>query len=228
MKKISFFAIILLIAWSCRHDTTIPENMTNPTQTTDCDPETVYFVNDIQPLLNSTCATSGCHDNQTAEHGVRLTSYTNIIQTGKVRPFRPDDSKIYKVLFGGGDKGDDIMPPSPQNPLTSAQKKLIYDWIMQGAKNNECLDCNLENVSFAVDVSSIITNNCLSCHSGPSPNGGVSLTNYIEISNIAKSGLLMNVLTASNGAPQMPQSGPLSNCSIDKIQKWINDGYPNN
>jgi len=221
-------AVLLFAAWSCKHDTVIPENMKEPTQSIDCDSDTIYFVNEIQPLLNSTCATGGCHDDGTAEHGVKLTSYTNIIQTGDVRPFRPNDSKIYKVLFGGGDKDDDMMPPPPQSQLTTVQKKLIYDWIMQGAKNNECLECNLENVSFAADIAPIVSNNCVSCHSGASPNAGVRLTTYAEITAIAESGRLSNVLTGSNGAPQMPPGGTLGNCSIDKIEKWINDGYPNN
>jgi cytochrome c5 len=225
MKKIPLLMIISIIMWSCKHDAVIPEDMLSPSQSEYCNPDTVYFVNDIQPLLNSTCATTGCHDDQTAEHGVRLTSYSQIIQTGEVKPFRPEDSELYEVLFGK--KDNDIMPPPPQSPLTSAQKQMIYDWIMQGAQNNECTECNTEVVSFAADVTTIITNNCLSCHSGANPNAGVLLTNYSEIATYAQSGLLMNVLTGT-GAPTMPPTGQLDNCSIDKIQKWINDGSPNN
>lgn len=228
MKNKFLFVIVLFIVWSCKHDAVIPDNMKDPTQSINCDSDTIYFVNEIQPLLNSTCATSGCHDDATARHGVKLTSYTNIIQTGDVRPFRPNDSKLYEVLFGGGDKGDEIMPPSPQSPLSTEQKKLIYDWIMQGAQNNECLECNLENISFAADIAPIIANNCASCHSGSNPNAGVRLTTYSEISAVASSGRLSNVLTGSNGAALMPPGGALGNCSIDKIEKWINDGYQNN
>lgn len=226
MKKTLYLAIIIFIAWSCKHDAVIPENMQIPTQSTICDSDTVYFVNDIQPLLNSTCATSECHSNESAQEGVRLTSYINIIQTGDVKPYRPDNSEIYEMLF---EEDDEVMPPPPQAPLTDAQKQMIYTWIMQGAKNNECIeDCNTESVSFESDITPIVSNNCLSCHSGPNPNGDVLLTNYNEISGIAQSGLLMDVLTASNGAPKMPQGGTLDNCSIDKIEKWINDGSPNN
>ncbi len=225
MKKYLLLVMILIIAWSCKHDAIIPDSSLNPTISEFCDADTVYFVNDIQPLINSTCATSGCHDDQTAEHGVQLTSYSNIIQTGKVRPYRPEDSELYEVLFGK--KDNKIMPPPPQSPLTEEQKKLIYDWISQGAKNNECIECNTEVVSFAADIATIISNNCASCHSGANPNAGVSLTNYSEIAAYAQSGLLMNVLTG-NGAPTMPPAGQLDDCSIDKIQKWINDGSPNN
>lgn len=226
MKKYLLMAMMALLFMNCKHEAVIPESIMDPEVSLSCDSDTVYFVNDIQPLLNSTCATTGCHDRQTAEHGVILDSYQNIIQTGDVKPFRPDDSEIYEVLF---EDGDDLMPPSPQSPLSSSQKEMIKTWILQGAKNNECKeDCDTQNVSFNNDISSIIANNCASCHSGTDPNGGILLTNYSEISSLAASGYLMNVLLATNGAAQMPPSGALDNCSIDKITKWIDNGTPNN
>lgn len=225
MYKNLILGLIVIVAMSCQHDAVIPEEYQTASQSEFCDSDTVYFVNDIQPLLNSTCATSGCHDDQTAKHGVKITSYINIIQTAKVRPYRPDDSKLYEVLFGG--KDGDLMPPSPQSPLTDAQKQMIYKWIEQGAKNNECLECDTENLGFAADINSIITNNCLSCHSGTAPEAGVLLTNYSEIAAIAQTGLLMNAITG-NGVTKMPLGSSLSTCNIAKIEKWINDGYPNN
>ena len=216
---------MLVFLTNCKHEIVIPKNMNSPEISYLCDSDTVYFVNDIQPLLNSTCATTGCHDDQTAEDDIRLTSYINIIQSGEVKPFRPEDSEIYEVLF---EEGDDLMPPPPQSPLSASQKEMIRTWIMQGAKNNECREeCETDNVSFNNDVAVIIANNCASCHSGSDPNGGIYLTNYTEISAIASSGNLLNVLTASNGAPQMPPGGTLDNCSIDQITKWIEDGTPN-
>ena len=226
MRKIFLLVFISLIWTSCKHEAVIPEGLDIPQQSLICDSETVYFVNDIQPILNSTCATSGCHDASSAEHGVDLSSYTKVIQTGEVKPFRPEDSELYEVLF---ENGDDLMPPPPQSPLTSEQKELVRIWISQGAKNNECIeDCNLESVSFVADIQTIISNNCASCHTGVSPIGGIVFSSYVEIAALANSGLLMNALTASNGVPQMPQSGPISYCNIDKITKWIEDGTPNN
>lgn len=226
MKKYVLIAFIAAMLAACKHEAVIPTGFNVPELSYHCDSDTVYFVNDIQPLLNATCATTGCHDDQTAENGVRLTSYQNIMQTGGVRPFRPDNTDLFEVLF---EDGDDRMPQPPQSPLSANQKEMIRKWIMQGAKNNECKeDCNTTSVTFASDISPIIANNCVSCHSGTDPNGGVFLTNYSEISALANSGRLMNVLTASNGAPQMPQGGTIDNCSMDKITKWIEDGTPNN
>lgn len=226
MKKYFYWAMMAILLLNCKHEAVLPESLNTPEQSLICDSDTIYFVNDIQPLINATCATSGCHDNQSAEDGVILTSYKNIIQKGDIKPFRPDDSELYEVLF---EDGDDLMPPSPQSPLTNAQKEMIRKWILQGARNNECIeDCNTEFVSFSSDISTIISNNCTSCHSGAEPKAGIRLSNFSEIAAIASSGQMMNVLTASGGAPQMPPSGVMSPCNIDKINKWIEDGTPNN
>jgi len=68
----------------------------------------------------------------------------------------------------------------------------------------------------------------LSCHSGSSPNGGVLLTNYSEIAAVANSGKLVDVINGTNGASLMPPGGAMSDCNIDKITKWIEDGAQNN
>ncbi len=226
MRKILLFVAFAVFIISCKHETVIPEELESPQISHECDSDTVYFVNDIQPLLNATCNTSGCHDAGTAEHGVDLSSYAKVIQTGEVRPFRPEGSELYEVLF---ESGDDLMPPPPQSALTSEQKELIRIWISQGAKNNGCIDdCNLESVSFTSDIQLIISNNCASCHTGTSPTGGIAFSSHSEISALANSGKLMDALMGSNGVSQMPPSGPMDDCNIDKITKWIEDGTPNN
>ena len=226
MRRITLILIVGLIMAQCKHDTVIPDGFEIPEQSTICDSDTVYFVNDVLPLIMSSCATTGCHDDQTAEHGVRLTSYTNIIQTGEIRPFNPNDSELYEVLF---DDGDDLMPPPPMTAFSAEKKEIIRKWIQQGARNNECIEeCNFTTVSFSADIAPIISTSCLSCHGSVSPNGGVSLTNYSEIAVVANSGKLLDVLKAQNGASLMPPSSALNNCKIDKITKWIEDGTPNN
>ncbi|MCF8304776.1 MAG: hypothetical protein K9I94_15980 [Bacteroidales bacterium] len=132
LVPLMFTGIILLIGFShCTHD---PVKPTGNNGQDPCDPDTVYFKNDIDPIFTSTCATSGCHDAETAQNGVNLTSYSNIIETGDVEAFSPEDSKIYEMITE--EEASERMPPGGQLP--QEQIDAIYTWIAQGAKNNEC------------------------------------------------------------------------------------------
>ena len=66
---------------------------------TPCDPNIVYFERDILPILTTNCAFAGCHNATSASDGVKLDNYQNVISTGKVKAFKPNDSKLYKVII---------------------------------------------------------------------------------------------------------------------------------
>lgn len=222
--------LVLFIAMSsCKHDPVFPNDGQDPPPSAFCDPDTVYFHNEILPLLNSGCAVSGCHNAASAEEGVVLTDYSNIIRTGKVKPGKPNDSKLYKVLIDN-DPGD-RMPPPPRSPFTTDQITKVRRWIEQGAKNNRCEsnNCDTLNVSFTAHIQPMMQNNCTGCHSGNQPQGGVSLTFYATIAASAASGRLLGSVMHSPGYAAMPQGAPkLDNCKITQIKKWINNGTPNN
>ena len=40
-----------------------------------CDANKVYFVNDVMPYINSTCAVPGCHDNKGPAAFIDLSNY---------------------------------------------------------------------------------------------------------------------------------------------------------
>ena len=192
-----------------------------------CDPDTAYFQNEVLPLLLSSCATTGCHDRQTAKEGVILVDYASIMETGEVKPGNPGDSELYEVLFDTDP--EERMPPSPNNPLTTEQKSLIEKWILQGAKNNFCqADCDTTNVTFSANVWPVMETNCMGCHSGGSPSGGVSITNYNQLVTLANDGRLLGTIKQLNGYAAMPPNGSkLSDCYIATIEIWINNGTPN-
>jgi len=237
-KSAVLYTFILLIAIlfnKCKHapDAIIIPDPGNEELTGEegipCDPDTIYFVNEILPLLQSSCGTSGCHDPATAEDGVILTNYADIIQTGKIKPYDPGDSEIYEKIME--DEPDERMPPPPKSPLTAEQKNMIYEWIRQGAKNNYCdeLNCDTVNVTYSGTVWPIIQNNCTGCHSGSTPSGNIRLESYSNVRTMAASGDLMGVITHSQGFIPMPQNGnKLSECKIIQTQKWIDDGMPDN
>jgi len=96
----------------------------------------------------------------------------------------------------------------------------------------DIVPCDTSNVRYSVQVTSILSNNCYSCHATAVANasgGGNALDTYNKLKPYAQSGLLINVIKHTPGYDAMPKSGgKLSDCNINMIQKWLNDGMPNN
>lgn len=224
------FVLGLLIALSgCKHP--IPEGPIvdpniPPVVVTVCDPNVIYFQQQILPMLLSNCAFSGCHDAASHEDGVILDSYANIMNTGEIEPGNPYDSKLFEKIIETDP--DDIMPPPPNLPLTSAQISLIQNWILQGAQNNSCVGCDTTNVTFQSQIGNLISTRCQGCHSGNNPDGGIALTNYNQVKNEALFGLLYDAVSHNGNATNMPyNSGQMPQCEIDLIRIWIENGAPN-
>lgn len=81
-------------------------------------------------------------------------------------------------------------------------------------------------IKYNTDVKQIMTNNCITCHGGPSPSDGLDLTTYVNVKNAAISRNLlerMNDVTAP-----MPQSGLLLLSTRKIMDKWKTDGYLEN
>jgi hypothetical protein len=74
----------------------------------------------------------------------------------------------------------------------------------------------------------IIEGNCFTCHSGNSPSGNISLTNYDQIVAVANTGQLLGAIKQQQGYSPMPKGGKLNDCEILTIEAWVNEGTPNN
>ncbi len=221
----------MVAAASCKHE--IPQVNTPPADSTVsdfCNDDTVYFKNTVQPLIQTACAYSGCHDAASHEDDVILDTYTNIINTGKVKAGNPDDSELYKVIISSD--SDDIMPPPPNQPLSAEQINIIYTWIMQGAKNNECLQCDTLNVTYSQTIKPIIESLCKTCHNPYMLSGNLILTSYDDVAAIAANGKLVGTITHAPGFVTMPDFADsnkyIGQCQIRQIVKWVNEGYPDN
>ncbi len=83
-----------------------------------------------------------------------------------------------------------------------------------------------EPVTYQKDIKAIIGNNCLECHSSPPINGApFPLTNYLQVRNVAESGLLLTAIGRQTGeARAMPPPGRLPQAVIDRVEQWIADG----
>lgn len=221
------FATGLIIFFACRHE--IPEKnaeiITPPPTTNPCSPDSVYFVNEIMPIISSNCTKSGCHDVASHKDGVILTSYAYIMKY--VAPGNASRSKLYTVI---NRTDNERMPPPPMPAIPQDQKNKIYKWINQGAPYNYCIgNCDTNIFSYSGAVKNTIQNKCVGCHNPASLGGNVDLSTYNSVKTEALNGKLYGSITQQSGFAAMPKNSPkLSDCEIKQIQKWISVGTPNN
>jgi hypothetical protein len=89
-------------------------------------------------------------------------------------------------------------------------------------------DCDTINMTYTQDIEPIMNNSCVGCHSGSAPSASISLSNYNEVKAQATNGNLMGVINHAAGYSPMPKNSPkMDDCTISKIQAWINNGSPN-
>jgi hypothetical protein len=207
---LSVSLLVSLFLQNCKHE--LPADIKpidttgNPTTSDTCSGDTVYFVNEILPLIQSSCAKAGCHD--------------------AITPGNPGGSDFYEVLVETDPKK--LMPPPPAS-LTAEQKNAIRLWILQGAKNNGCQNgCDTTNVSYSKSIWPIFESTCRGCHSGSGASGGIRITDYTSLKTLVDNGKLVGVLGRKPPFPSMPPAGPLEACAQAKIEIWIKAGAPNN
>jgi hypothetical protein len=81
------------------------------------------FSTDVVPILNL-CNT--CHTHSWTTSTNASTFYTNLVNSGHVKPSAPTSSKIYVKLNGG----------HPPSTVSAAQVTTILTWMTEGSKNN--------------------------------------------------------------------------------------------
>lgn len=82
-------------------------------------------------------------------------------------------------------------------------------------------------VTYDADIKAIFTTNCTaSCHNGPVPIGGIDLSGYNNTRNQTENGSVLARINDS-GSP-MPPSGLMTGLQRQMVQKWADDGYPEN
>jgi len=83
--------------------------------------------------------------------------------------------------------------------------------------------------TYDATISKILNDNCVSCHSGSSPSGGVLLNSYTNVKTQVDNGQLLGSILHSSGftgSKAMPPSSSLDDCSINAIKKWIKNTAP--
>lgn len=111
----TFVLIFLTVVFvSCKKDKTVPA---------ECDAE-VSFVEDVQPILLNSCATSGCHSASSAANNMVFENFEEV--------FANRDMILKTVNHEAG-----VTPmPIGASQLSSIEIQNIACWIEQGALNN--------------------------------------------------------------------------------------------
>lgn len=234
----SALVMAMLLADSCKHEPLVGPGFDNgqnggggddPDEGTVCDPNTIWFQQQVLPILTSSCTNPGeglnCHHTANDDNDeIQITNYETLMASGIVQ-----DGDLMEALTD--DDPDKIMPRPPFAPLTADQIALIQQWINQGAQNNSCEPsaCDTLNVTYSGTIAPLLQSRCTSCHSGSTPSGGINLTQWSVVNQRAADGTLEGAIRRLPTFEPMPPSGPqLSDCRIRQVQLWIAQGAPNN
>ena len=91
--------------------------------------------------------------------------------------------------------------------------------------------CDTTTVTYSNQIVSIVNAQCNYCHGAAanSIGGGIYLNTYAAMQPYIKNGSFLNSILQNGKASAMPKNGSkMDNCSILKIQSWINKGAINN
>ncbi len=93
----------------------------------------LQFNRDIRPILSENCFVCHGPDKNNRKGKLRLDVREVALEKGAIVPGKPWDSELVNRIFNTNE--DDLMPPPASNKkLTSAQKELLKQWILEGAQ----------------------------------------------------------------------------------------------
>ncbi len=94
---------------------------------------TVLFNRDIRPILAENCY--GCHgpDSASRKADLRFDRREVAVNIGAIVPGKPDASEMIRRI-NSDDADEKMPPPASTKVLTAVQKKLLHDWIAEGAE----------------------------------------------------------------------------------------------
>lgn len=211
-------------------------------------PAGVSFTKDVLPILTQNCG--GCHGaTGNARGGLRLNSFANLQQGGTNKPLLTINNAANSLIMRRiTDMGNQKMPPGNRPALSADNIQTIRDWINQGAKDDTgtAKPKEMENivvpkatgketVSFTKDIAPFMVNLCLGCHSGNTPNGGLSL---VSVNTMMKGGDSGRVIIPGDleGSrlfrlvgglenPRMPQNqARITRKNYNDLKQWFLEG----
>lgn len=211
-KKIStLFAVFTLIIFS-----TCTKDVYNPD---------VCFNDNVLPIFISNCTMSGCHNAKDHKAGYDLTNYDGIKKG--ITPKHPLFSNLYNSIKGNNPS----MPPRSYPKLKALEVTYVKIWIDMGALNSSNCGgaCDTSKHSYSSRINPIMQTWCVGCHNASNAGGGINLADYTGATTTTALNRLIGSIKHTQGYSAMPQGGnQLSSCDIGAIEKWVNNGHPNN
>jgi hypothetical protein len=122
-----------------------------------------------------------------------------------------------------------------KNPILLSALFVTTIFVMHSCKYNNKEElfpiCDTAQVTYSGTIIPILNDNCYRCHGTAtnSGSGGIILQDYNVLKGFAADGRLYGNVAHLPGYIPMPyDGGKLSDCVLQKIKKWIDNGYPNN
>ncbi len=208
IKIASLFFLVFLLS-TCTKDMYAPD---------------VCFTENVLPIFVSNCTYSGCHNATQKKEGYDFTNYEGIMRG--INAKHPLLSDVYLSIRGNNPS----MPTQQYGALSEKDVNTIKIWIKMGAPNSSnCNDCDTVNYTYSGRIAPTLQTWCVGCHNSSNTGGSIDLSSYAGVASSVASGSFMGSINHVSPYSPMPQNGnKLSQCEIDAIQKWVNNGYPNN
>jgi hypothetical protein len=91
--------------------------------------------------------------------------------------------------------------------------------------------CDTANISFATTIKPVLEQYCglSGCHDAATPSAGYNLTGHAGLKLAHTNGRLLGAINHQSGFSQMPKGmAKLSECNLNKITAWVNQGTLDN
>ena len=92
-------------------------------------------------------------------------------------------------------------------------------------------NCDLTTVTYSQTIAPLVITHCMDvlCHGGEATESVYPFATYDGLKAVVNNERLMGALKHEPGFSFMPKNtASLSACDIDRFQKWVDDGAPNN
>lgn len=86
-----------------------------------------------------------------------------------------------------------------------------------------------EPVTYSAFVKPLLEKRCVSCHGSMLSSGNINLEDHGKLKVQIENDKFLGAIRHAPGFTPMPQGeSKLSDCDLEKIENWINNGYPEN